>query len=454
MPVGETVGSDGLLQIFSQTENAGAGSLFVLDSCALPVVSASRLEEGEALSWPATWRWRQMSVRFQTIGREVSARWFCAVLLGVSCLALGSGAAQAQIGFQELRAADGTTYEVLFASNPLGGGAERLRITTVAGSVAGGSGCTTPGNTSGDPVSAAGFVDSPSMQLYQYDLVRRTSIIVPPNSTISFDGTFGGRVTFGTPGNASARLVCGAAFDCTGQTGVVETLHPLDFAGDTIPAACIADGLTPDCAGNPVTAFGFGVASTGTPPVCTNPTGAVTVNTTICATEPSDGFTIGAGEAVVFVYNHTLGMSGFTVDAGGFGISTDNMNNPNCQNPPAVVSSSGRSDSQPAPPPPTSTPTSTPTNTATATNTATNTATSTFTATSTLTPTLTATPSNTATATATRTNTPTLTPTPPPTNTRPPIPVVPSPTSPAGLVMIIGLGGGLLWALRRMVGTK
>ena len=399
-------------------------------------------------------------MRFQIMGRDVGVKAICAVLVGVSCVTFAAGTAQAQIGFQEFRAADGTTYEVLAAPNPLGGGAERIRITTVAGSVAGGSGCTTPGNTSGDPVSAAGFVDSPSMQLYQYDLVRRTSIIVPANATMTFDGTFGGRVTFGTPGNASARLVCGAAFDCTGQAGVVEVLHPLDFAGDTVPPACIANDLDPDCVANPVTSFAFGVAATGSPPVCTNPDATVTVNTTICAAEPADGFTINTGQAIVFIYNHSLGGSGFTVDAGGFGISTDDVNNPGCDDPPSVVSSSGRTDSQPAPPPPTETPTNSPTTTPTATNTATNTATPTFTATNTFTPTATQTftqtptPSNTATATFTRTNTPTLTPTPPPTNTRPPIPVVPSPTSPAGLVMIIGLGGGLLWALRRMVGTK
>lgn len=393
-----------------------------------------------------------MRVREATFGRLMS--WSSAVLLGVGWLAFSSGVAQAQIGFQELRAADGTTYQVLFAENPLGGGAERLRITTVAGSVAGGGGCTTPGNTANDPVSAAGFVDAPSMQLYGYDLIRRTSIMVPPNSTISFDGTFGGRVTFGTAGNPTARLVCGAAFDCMGQVGVQETLHPLDFNGDTVPPACIANDIDPDCAGNPVTAFGFGIPATGDPPVCDDPDGDVTVNTTICATEPSDGFTINAGEAIVFVYNHNLSMSGFTVDAGGFGISTDAVNNPNCMSPPAVVSSSGRSDSQPAPPPPTSTPTQTATVTATNTSTPTNTATATFTATSTSTPTNTTTPSNTPTATATRTLTPTATNTPPPTNTRPPIPVVPSPTSPAGLVMIIGLGGGLLWALRRMAGNR
>jgi hypothetical protein len=59
------------------------------------------------------------------------------------------------------------------------------------------------------------------------------------------------------------------------------------------------------------------------------------------------------------------------------------------------------------------------------------------------------TPTPTNTPTNTPTETPTLTPTPTFTQTRPPVPVVPSPTSPAGLLMIGGLGIGLLWALRR-----
>jgi hypothetical protein len=59
---------------------------------------------------------------------------------------------------------------------------------------------------------------------------------------------------------------------------------------------------------------------------------------------------------------------------------------------------------------------------------------------------VTLTPSNTATVTATGT----VTNTPPPTNTRAGIPVVPSPTSPAGLLMVIGLGVSLVWALRRL----
>ena len=62
------------------------------------------------------------------------------------------------------------------------------------------------------------------------------------------------------------------------------------------------------------------------------------------------------------------------------------------------------------------------------------------------TPSVTLTPSDTPTVTATGT----VTNTPPPTNTRAGIPVVPSPTSPAGLLMVIGLGVSMVWALRRL----
>jgi hypothetical protein len=94
--------------------------------------------------------------------------------------------------------------------------------------------------------------------------------------------------------------------------------------------------------------------------------------------------------------------------------------------------------------------TPTPTNTPTNTNTPTPTNTSTPSATNTPTATLTPTSTNTPTPTATRTPTPTNTPTPPPTNTRPPIPVVPSPMSPSGMLMIGALAIGLLWGLRRI----
>lgn len=123
-----------------------------------------------------------------------------------------------------------------------------------------------------------------------------------------------------------------------------------------------------------------------------------------------------------------------------------------------VISTTGDVDNNAFFPTPTLTPSNTPTVTNTATQTATatttNTATATFTAsntatlTATLTPSPTLTPSATFTITATRTSTATETP------TRPPIPVVPSPLSPAGLVMVGSLAVGMIWALRRLMSAR
>lgn len=92
----------------------------------------------------------------------------------------------------------------------------------------------------------------------------------------------------------------------------------------------------------------------------------------------------------------------------------------------------------------TSTATNTPTNTPT--NTATNTPTNSPTRTPTNTPTSTPTATNTGTVTQTRTVTNTRE----ATATRAAIPLVPSPISPAGAAMILALGAGLFWTLRRM----
>ena len=386
-----------------------------------------------------------MSVKSKSLRR--AAQIVALPLVGMGVLVVSSGV-QAQITESEFRAADGTTYQVLVATN-LGGGAENIRVTTVGGAIAGAGSCAATGNMANDPTSAIGGVLPPGMSLHPFNAIHRTGIISGVDvSMLQFTGTYGGKVRIGDPSGTTTN-VCGNAFDCTGAVNV-QPLYTLDSSSGGVPAACRAEGLNAGCDGlNLRNTYAFGVAATGTnPPICDNPTTAVTVNSTVCAPQPTDGFTLGNNEAIVFVYNSSLGNSGFAVATGGFGISTDTVNNPNCPNPNSIVSATGDNDSQPAPPPPTSTPTSTPTNTATATATATNTATATFTATNT------ATPTNTATETPTRTSTPTATNTPPPTNTRPPIPVVPSPTSPAGLVMIIGLGGGLLWALRRMAGSR
>jgi hypothetical protein len=104
-------------------------------------------------------------------------------------------------------------------------------------------------------------------------------------------------------------------------------------------------------------------------------------------------------------------------------------------------------------PTPTPTPTATDTPTPTPTNTPTNTPTQTPTNTPTPTPTLTPTPTNTPTPTPTRTPTPTPTITSTPTPSPPPIPVVPTPGSPAGLVLIGGLALSIGWMLTRRIGS-
>jgi len=390
-----------------------------------------------------------MSVRAESFRRAAMGSAFRVALVGASLVLLGNNA-QAQIQESEFRAADGTTYQVLVAAN-LGGGAELIRVTTLAGAIAGAGSCAATGDMSGDPTSAIGGVLPPLMQLHPYASIRRTAIVIPNDiSEINFVSTFGGRVTLGTGGGALN--VCLNAFDCMGQSNV-QALTTLDQNSGGVPAACIAEGRQAACDGSNLRdVFAFGLAASGTPPICTTPDN-VTVNSTVCAPTPADGFSLLDGQAVVFIYNSSLSASGFAIAAGGFGITSDGINNAAC---PAnsIVSATGDNDSQSAPPPPTPTPTNTSTVTATNTNTPTNTPTATNTVTSTFTSTSTLTPSSTATNTNTRTNTPTSTETPPPTNTRPPIPVVPSPTSPAGLVMIIGLGGGLLWALRRMARVK
>jgi len=98
---------------------------------------------------------------------------------------------------------------------------------------------------------------------------------------------------------------------------------------------------------------------------------------------------------------------------------------------------------------PSPTPSETRTTTATVTPSQTGTTTSTPVSTNTTTATVPATQTPTQTQTPTVTPTRTITNTRNATATRAAIPVVPSPASPAGILMVIGLGAGLVWALRR-----
>lgn len=322
-----------------------------------------------------------------------------------------AGAAAAQISETLFRAADGTSYQVLRADG-LGGGADALRITTIAAATAGAGSCSQAGSFPTDPVAAVGGVIPPAMTLFPFTAVSRTAILTPTAiGALSFTHTFGGRVTLGTgPG---ALNVCLDAFDCSGQANV-QTLVGLASDQGGVPAACVAEGISAGCDfGTQRDAYAFATANDGgSPPACTS---AVTVDTTQCAAAPADGFTLQQGQAIVLVYDAPAD-HGFAVAVGGFGI--DATGDSACAGIDRVVSTSSNNNSQPAPPPPTATPASTSTSTATAAATSTATPTRTATPTNTPTATRTVTPTgsaaSTATATATNTATETPTATPPP----------------------------------------
>jgi hypothetical protein len=308
------------------------------------------------------------------------------------------------------RADDGTAYQLLRAIAPLGVGADEVVITTLGGAATGVGACVGIGSMSGSATSAIGGVNPNSGQiLHPFDQIVRTGILVPNSiSTASFDPQFGGRITLGT--GAGALNVCKDPFDCTGEVNIQPTAT-LDMASGGVPAACIANGLAADC-DSPIirNAFAFGLTANNNPPLCDTPSN-VTVNTTVCAATPSDGFALANGEAILFIYDESLAGSGFTTAYGGFLIDTDGMGSVCTAN--QVVASSAENRSS-LPSGPTQTPTETPTNTPT--STATNTATDTATVTATPTNTATNTPEDTATATATNTATFTAT----ATNTRTP----------------------------------
>jgi hypothetical protein len=218
---------------------------------------------------------------------------------------------------QLFRAADGTAYQLI----SLGAGSQApVRVTTLAGSVGGVGVCEmTPAAIPGQPVSAIAGVLVPQVALHPFNGIERTALFTPNDlSSITFTPNLGGRLTLGT--GAGAVNVCSTPVDCTGQPNVLP-LFGLDSATGGVPAACIASGLTAACDGtNLRAAFAFGLPSQGAPPVCTNPS-AVTVDTTLCAAAPSDGFTLNLGEAIVFVHDGSLQGLGYATSVAGFGIS-------------------------------------------------------------------------------------------------------------------------------------
>ncbi len=242
------------------------------------------------------------------------------ILVGSLVVAALPAAAQINMGLTQ-RAEDGTVYEVLAVDNTnLLGGVDRLRITSVAGGPTGAFACTSPPVSSGTPISALVGVNPIANQtLHDYASTVRSGILAPPGGfTVDFDPGHGGRFTIGTGPNRVT--VCRDAADCVGAPNP-QTTFPLSSTGGNVPAACVRTGTTAACGGSSqFTTYGFGLPNSGNPPACTS---APTTNTTVCAPPPSDGFTLNKGELVIFIYNHSLSMSGFTNGAAGFGVDDD-----------------------------------------------------------------------------------------------------------------------------------
>jgi hypothetical protein len=259
-----------------------------------------------------------------------STRW----LVAVGVLALSALPAFA-FQHQEYRADDGTAYQVLRSVGSLGGGADLERITTVAGAESGTGGC----NMATNQAAAVIGVIPPNQTLHPFASIRRTAILVPNDAgTVAFDPTGAGEVVIGTGGGATR--VCRNAADCSGGAPLVG----LATADANVPAACIASGVQATCEGNARQTIGFGLPASGNPPQCQS---TPTVNTSICGTIPTDGFSLSPGQAIVFVYNGSLAAVGFGVGAGAFGIDADDSGSV-CMDG-GVVSASAPSQSLPGP---------------------------------------------------------------------------------------------------------
>lgn len=216
------------------------------------------------------------------------------------------------LGFdqQEYRGTDGTAYQVIRIVGPLGGNADRERITTIAGATGGVGSCNL---TTTDASAIAGALP-PSQTLHPFNSIRRTAILTPNDITaLSFDPSGAGTVTLGTGGGAIE--VCRNAGDCSGAA-----LVGLGSASGGVPAACVASGIAATCESNQRQTLGFGLSASGNPPVCLS---SPTVNTSVCAAEPTDGFAMTPGQALVVIYSGSLGGVGFGVGAGAFGIDSD-----------------------------------------------------------------------------------------------------------------------------------
>jgi hypothetical protein len=260
--------------------------------------------------------------------------------LAVAALVAFAASASAQYGLDHTqRSQDGTVYEVISVDDlpMLLGGAEEVRITTLGGSVNGFQNCSASG-IANQPVTAGSGVE---MSINQFlhplnETVRTAVLTVGDASLLEFTPIGSGRLTIGS--GANKYEICRESNYCGGPVQDAAVM-PLSMGDTTVPAACVA---TYTCTGHIFMALGFGLPQTGG--ICTS---QPTFTTTICGPRPADGFTVGKGQVVVFIYNHSLGTQPFSIGAAGFGIDTDGMRIAGCSGSNLVVAGDPKSLSSP-----------------------------------------------------------------------------------------------------------
>ncbi len=279
-------------------------------------------------------------------------------------LLVASSPAAGQFNLSVHRAADGTVYQAIVVPTPLTGGAEQVRVTTVAGSVQGVQSCSVTGGTPGMTVATVAGVDTFVGSLHPISQVLRTNVLTPSGSAIGFSAGGSGKLLVG------AVEVCANPADCSGGDPDA-SVYDLDgnvltsgaIAGDPVPVACTAASVTAPCSSGNFSAFGFGLSRDVNTKTCNV---QPTTTGTVCGPTPVDGFALQPGQVVVFMYQGGLVNTGFSVGAAGFRIDTNGANDPNCS-PNTVIGADGQNQSAPPPPPPTPTPTRTATPSPTAT---------------------------------------------------------------------------------------
>jgi hypothetical protein len=219
---------------------------------------------------------------------------------------------------QLFRAADGTSYQLVYARPTLADTLEdHFRLTSVAAAVGAAGGCIVVGGGPGATVEAISGVPIDST-LRSASAVQRTTLLEPNETLVSFDSDGRGRLQLGSGG--AARQICRDASDCVGRTP--EPLVSIETSDGAVADACVAQiGSLAACESAPVqrTLFAFGVPASAPPRLCTaDPTTA----TTVCAPEPGDGVRLSAGQALVFVHDGVGDFQGFNAAVAGFAVGT------------------------------------------------------------------------------------------------------------------------------------